>query len=410
MSESAYPLPNGPTRHRVASGLAKDTSRGVATIRSRSRFLLAIVNAVLLIICALTLPGAHAQVPNASEWPNTDFSKTLVDLDEILSGGPPKDGIPSIDSPKFVTPRAAAEWLDNREPVIVVSIGNDVRAYPVQIVMWHEIVNDTINSVPISVTFCPLCNATIIFDRRLDGSVLDFGTTGRLRKSDLVMYDRQSESWWQQFSGRAIVGELVGKTLERLPGQIVAFEDFRKDHPQGKVLSRETGHRRAYGQNPYGGYDDIDQHPFLFSDPVDPRLPAMERVLNISIDGTHHLYPFSKLGKNAVVNDSVVDQPVVVFSLDGTLSALDASQIKDSRTLPSATAWFREVDGEVLDFEARDGQIIDLQTKTQWSILGYATQGPLAGKRLRPAPGGVHFAFAWLAFNPDSNIWQGAKP
>ena len=207
-----------------------------------------IVRPIVACIIVGTIAGtspARAQVPNASEWPDTDFSKSLVDLDEILSGGPPKDGIPSIDKPQFVTAKTAAGWLDPREPVVVISIGTDVRAYPIQILMWHEIANDTVGGIPVSVTFCPLCNATIVFDRRLQGRVLDFGTTGRLRKSDLVMYDRQTETWWQQFSGRAIVGELVGKKLTRIPASIVAFDDFHKDHPQGKVLSRQTGHSRA---------------------------------------------------------------------------------------------------------------------------------------------------------------------
>lgn len=348
---------------------------------------------------------ARAQVPGASEWPNTDFSRSLVDLDEILSGGPPKDGIPPIDQPTFVTAADAAHWIDPREPVIVVSLADDARAYPLQILTWHEIVNDTLADVPISVTFCPLCNASIVFDRRLEGRVLDFGTTGRLRKSDLVMYDRQTESWWQQFTGRAIVGDMLGKWLTRVPASIVAFEDFRKVHPRGNVLSRDTGHTRDYGRNPYAGYDNIDRHPFLFDGEVDSRLPAMERVLNVSIGATHRLYPFSVLDEKPVINDQVAGVAVVVFSRTGTLSALDAGVIKDSRTLPSATAWRRHLDGRRLTFASREGVIVDTDTGSRWSILGVAVDGPLAGRQLQPAPGGVHFAFAWLAFNPDSSIY-----
>ncbi len=138
---------------------------------------------------------AHAQGITDAEWPNTDFSKSLVDLNEIISGGPPKDGIPAIDEPKFVSPKEAIEWLDAREPVIAVVIKDDARAYPLQILIWHEIANDVVGDVPVLVTFCPLCNSSLVFDRRVNGRVLDFGTTGRLRKSDLVMYDRQTESW-----------------------------------------------------------------------------------------------------------------------------------------------------------------------------------------------------------------------
>jgi hypothetical protein len=290
--------------------------------------------------------------------------------------------------------------------VIVISLAGDARAYPVQILMWHEIANDTVGGVPVSVTFCPLCNAAIVFDRRLDGRVLDFGTTGRLRKSDLVMYDRQTESWWQQFTGRAIVGTLAGSTLKRIPASIVAFEDFRKVHPNAKVLSRDTGYTRDYGRNPYAGYDDVDGHPFLFDERVDPRLPAMERVISVSIGDSHRLYPFSALAQTPVVNETVAGIPVAIFSRQGTLSALDRSLIAQSRTLPSATAWLRELDGRALAFRVRDGAIEDEQTGSRWSLLGHAVSGPLAGHRLRPAPSGVHFAFAWLAFNPDSSIYR----
>ncbi len=347
----------------------------------------------------------YAQLPVSLEWPNTDFSKTLVDLDEIMSGGPPKDGIPAIDNPEFDSVSAADEWLDPREPVAVVSINGETKAYPLQVLTWHEIANDSVGGVPVSVTFCPLCNATIVFDRRSGGEVLDFGTTGRLRKSDLVMYDRQSESWWQQFTGRAIVGAKAGTVLERIPASIVAYEDFRAAYPDSQVLSRRTGYRRAYGNNPYRGYDSIDDQPFLFFDPVDKRLPPMERVLNVSIGTTHKLYPFSIFSDEPVINDEVEGIPVVVFSRQGTLSALDSSVIADSREIPSATVYDRRLDGKIMRFELNDGHVVDTQTGTRWNLFGTGIGGPLAGRQLEPAPSGVHFAFAWLAFNPDSQIY-----
>jgi len=198
-----------------------------------------------------------------SEWPKTDFSRASVDLNEIMSGGPPKDGIPAIDDPKFVSSEDADGWLDAREPVIVVQYQEHARAYPLQILIYHEIVNDTFRGLPISVTFCPLCNASIVFDRRVNGKLLDFGTTGKLRKSDLVMYDRQTESWWQQFIGTSIVGEYMGTKLNEVPAQIVAYEDFKKAYPSGEILSKKTGHFRPYGRNPYRGYDRIGDQPFL---------------------------------------------------------------------------------------------------------------------------------------------------
>ena len=161
--------------------------------------------AALAVAAVLALPAAAAANPMfwAGEWPNTDFSRHSVDLAEIMSGGPPKDGIPSIDDPRFV-PVSEVTDLTDTEPVIGVTVNGEARAYPLGIITRHEIVNDTIGGVPVTVTYCPLCNSSIVFDRRVDGQVLDFGTTGKLRNSDLVMYDRQTESWWQQFSGKEI--------------------------------------------------------------------------------------------------------------------------------------------------------------------------------------------------------------
>lgn len=350
----------------------------------------------------------HAQF-SSSEWPKTDFASTLVDLDEIMSGGPPKDGIPAIDRPQFITTEEAGDWLDPKEPVIVVAIAEQARAYPLQILMYHEIVNDEMGETPYSVTFCPLCNACLVYDRRVDGEVLDFGTTGKLRKSDLVMYDRQTESWWQQLSGQAIIGELAGAKLQLLPASIVAFEDFKSAYPVGEVLSRETGFLRPYGNNPYRGYDSIDDQPFLFRDPVDPRLPPMERVLNITVGNTHKLYPFSVFKSEPVINDEVGDVPVIIFSREGTLSVLDNASIKNSRTVPSATAYESTLEGRQLTFGTQDGAIVDKQTGSHWNLFGTAVAGPLEGQRLKPAQTGLHFAFAWLAFNPDSEIYRPSR-
>jgi hypothetical protein len=201
-----------------------------------------ILSAALLGGLLATIPGAgpgmnvaHAQFGACgSEWEQTDFSRRSVELDEIMSGGPCKDRIPSIDAPEFV-PVAEAGDLSATEPVIGLSINGDARAYPLRILTWHEIVNDVVGGVPVAVTYCPLCNAAIVFERTVDGTVLEFGTTGKLRKSDLVMYDRQTESWWQQFLGEAIVGEMTGKKLRFLPARLEAWERFTARHPDGRV-------------------------------------------------------------------------------------------------------------------------------------------------------------------------------
>lgn len=338
------------------------------------------------------------------DWPKTDFSRRTVDLAEIESGGPPKDGIPSIDRPRFVGTAAARAWLKAQEPVIALRMGQEVRAYPLQILMYHEIVNDTVGGTPVAVTFCPLCNASIVFERRVGERVLDFGTTGRLRLSDLVMYDRQTESWWQQFTGKGIVGHYAGAVLEKIPSEIVSFGDFIAAHPTGLVLSRETGHSRPYGRNPYAGYDRIDQSPFLFTGKKDDRLPPMERVLAVSVGAKHRLYPLTLLEGHAVANGELAGLAYVIFSKGGMASPLDSERIDAGRAIPAATAFERRLDGRVLDFSLRDGKYVDGATGSEWNILGEAVDGPLKGRRLPSVESGVHFAFAWLAFNPESEI------
>ncbi|NOZ54162.1 MAG: DUF3179 domain-containing protein [Gammaproteobacteria bacterium] len=341
------------------------------------------------------------------EWPKTDFSRSLVDLQEIISGGPPKDGIPAIDKPTFITANQAGKWLDDREPVIVVELAGKTRAYPLQILMYHEIVNDDLAGIPISVTFCPLCNASIVFERRVNGNTLDFGTTGRLRKSDMVMYDRQTESWWQQFTGTAIVGKYTGTELKQLPSSIVAFSDFRQNYPLGKILSRDTGYSRPYGNNPYRGYDDINDRPFLFSDKLDPRLPPMERVIGIMVGNKSKIYPYAIIESKSIINDHFQEIPLVIFSTPGMLSVLDDEIIKNSKTIPSAKAYRRELNGKILTFRITGNtKIIDNQTQSVWNIFGQAVAGKLKGERLTSIDSGVHFAFAWLAFRPNTEVYD----
>src|SRR5919109_2747920 len=264
--------------------------------------LLKLVTLSLSLACAPADQMAQA----AGEW-RTDFSRHTVPLDEIVPGGPPKDGIPAIDTPKFETVRSADRWLEKRDPVIVVEHSETIRAYPLQILIGHEIVNDRIGDLPLAVTYCPLCNTAIVFDRRHDGRVLDFGTTGRLRHSDLVMYDRQTESWWQQATGEAIVGTLAGDTLVSVEAQTVSFAEFKAAHSDGEVLSRETGFSRPYGTNPYAGYDAPGGSPLpgFFRGRRDDRLPAMERVIAVRVGSETVAYPFSRMREARVVNDAV---------------------------------------------------------------------------------------------------------
>ncbi len=354
-------------------------------------------------------PALPQEIPpdGASEQFKTDFTRHTVPYREILSGGPPKDGIPAIDSPQFVTVAEAKGWLRDVEPVILVQVGGDARAYPLQILMWHEIVNDTIGGVPLVVTFCPLCNTAIAFERTLDGRVLDFGTTGRLRFSNLIMYDRQTETWWQQAGGDAIAGELAGRQLAFYPATIVSWAEFREAHPDGKVLSRETGYTRDYGSNPYVGYDDVNQPPFLYQGPPTPgKLPPMARVVTVDLGGEAIAYPYDVLQTVRVVNDTVGGKPVVVFWSGGTASALDGASVAGGRDVGSAAAFSPELDGRRLTFRADGVRITDAETGSEWDILGRAAKGELAGRQLTPIVSVNHFWFSWAAFKPETRIYQ----
>jgi hypothetical protein len=280
--------------------------------------------------------GEAAPPPAITAGWKTDFERRAVPLSEFERGGPGRDGIPAIDEPRFVSVDEV-DFLAPKEPVIEVVAAGDARAYPIQILVWHEIVNDSVDGLPLAVTFCPLCNTAIAFDRRVDGRTLDFGTTGNLRSSDLVMYDRQTESWWQQFGGRALVGALTGKRLKQVPARIVAWREFARAHPKGKVLSRDTGHARRYGENPYTGYDDVDSPPFFpTKNSGDKRLPPKERVVFIERGADAVAVPFSTLQRRKRVRVEVGGRSLVARWRAGVASSLDAGSVADGRDVGAA--------------------------------------------------------------------------
>ena len=345
----------------------------------------------------------------STEGWKTDFSRSSVPLGEFQSGGPPRDGIPPIDEPTPVLIAAADEWLDAREPVLVAEVGGRARAYPVQILVWHEIVNDRLGGRPIAVTYCPLCNSSLVFDRDVAGvGLLRFGTTGNLRHSDLVMWDDRSESWWQQLTGEAVVGELTGTRLEVLPSQTLSWADFKARHPDGDVLSRETGHDRDYGRNPYEGYDDPDSQPFLLAQEADRRLPPKERVVALKQKDGAVVVPFSRLARNPVSEIESDGRPVVVFYKRGVVSPLDNEAIARSRDVGTAGTFDPRLDGRALSFQpAGNGRFRDRQTGSTWDVTGRAVAGALAGSRLRPVVSDQQFWFALAAFLPDATIVGG---
>ena len=338
---------------------------------------------------------------------STDFSKHIVPYDEIHSGGPPKDGIPAIDEPQFIPIAEADEWLKEVEPVILFEHAGDARAYPIQIFMWHEIVNDVVGGLPVTITFCPLCNTAIAFERTLDGQILDFGTTGRLYFSNLIMYDRQTETWWQQATGEAIAGELTGARLTFLPAPIISWADFKAAYPEGSVLSRETGFNPPYGRNPYAGYDDVNRPPFLYLGPeLEGPLPPVARVLALDLNGEAVAYPYEVLAEVQVVNDAVGGVEIAVFWTPGTASALDARTVAGGRDVGTANAFERSLDGQLLTFRLEDGAIVDVETGSVWNILGQAVSGPLEGQQLTPVVAINHFWFSWAAFRPETEVYE----
>ena len=357
-------------------------------------------------------PGARAQsslppnAPPALQQFDTAYSKHNIDLSTLVSGGPPKDGIPSVDAPVFVSVREASRWVAPEEPVILLEHKGTARAYPLQILTHHEIVNDRIAGTPVAVTFCPLCYSALVFERTLDGEPVELGVSGLLRNSDLVMYDRKTETLWQQLTGKAIVGDLAGRTLTQIPSQIVSFRQFSTTHPDGAVLSRDTGHDRPYGRNPYAGYDDIDNKPFAYRGPTDDRLPPMANVVAVTIGARYKAYPHSKTEKKRVLHDTVAGRPLAVFHAHGAVSALDAAEIAESKETGSTGVFDRRVDGRTLTFSyVDDGRFEDEDTGSTWTVTGKAVDGPLEGTQLDRVQHGDYFAFAWFAFRPDAALY-----
>ncbi len=332
------------------------------------------------------------------------FPTSLIPRDRIVSGGPPPDGIPSIDDPVF-QPVGEVDWIADAEPVLALRVGDQVRAYPVQIMLWHEIVNDTISGVPVAVTYCPLCNSAVAFERRVDGRLLEFGTSGALYQSAMVMYDRQTESLWTHFDGRAVVGDLVGAELDLLPVSTVSWRDFRMAHPGAGVLSRDTGVDRPYGENPYGAYDQRDAPltGFFVGDP-DARTAAMRRIVGVNDGGASLAVATDQLARVGVLAADLDGRPVTLWHAPGTASALGDRAVAQGDDVGASGVFRAERDGRVLSFARRGDRFVDDQTGTTWNILGEGIDGPLAGERLDAIPHVDTFWFAWATYRPGTTL------
>jgi len=349
-------------------------------------------------------------IPYSDFWSITDFCNVTVPFGEIISGGPPPDGIPPIDNPTFESITSASAWLQPQSPVLVFEYNGIARAYPLAMMTRHEIVNDVMDDLPIAVTYCPLCNSGIVFERRLDDVTLRLGVSGLLRNSDMVMWDDVTQSWWQQFTGEGIVGAYAGQSLPMLSSAMVSFSAFSSQYPTGEVLTRESGYgTNSYGRNPYYGYDTSTQ-PFLFLGTPDSRLPATERVLAGVIGGEPIAYPFTALSIVKVINDFVGGKQVVAFWQAGVTSALDESSIDDSRDIGMAMLFNATLDDVTYTFRYESGQILDDQTNSAWNVFGTAIDGELIGAQLRQELAAPHFWFAWAVFKPDTRLYELLMP
>jgi hypothetical protein len=357
---------------------------------------------LVLIVGAFIFIGQRIfNTSTTSGW-KTDFENSNIDMSDVLSGGVPRDGIPPIDNPYFVEVSASHDLLP-QSPVISININGDARAYPLEVLTRHEIANDVVGGLPVVVTFCPLCNSAIVYKRTVGGEVLRFGVSGNLRNSDLIMWDDLTESWWQQLTGKGIVGDYNGYQLEIVPSQVISYGVFKDRYPQGTVLRGPHG---GYGRNPYVGYDSSPQ-PFLFQGAIDDRLFAMERVLATEIDGLPIAYTFSLLQAEYIINDTINTTDIVVFWREGAVSALDASEIDASKDVGMALMYRRLLtSGEILTFRYEDGEFRDNETDSAWNIFGEATVGDLEGTALTQLNAFPHFWFAWAAFYPETIVYE----
>ncbi len=334
------------------------------------------------------------------------FPPPLVDPSDITSGGPPPDGIPPIDDPRYITIAEARDDLieDDDEGVVVVEINGDARAFPISILIWHEIVNDTIGGVPVSVTYCPLCNSALVFERTIGDRILDFGTSGELYQSALVMYDRQTESLWAHFTGQGLVGHYAGAELELVPAQTLGFASFVEAFPDGQVLSADTGFRRDYGRNPYVGYDQEGTNPIsgFISQPIDDQFEEKARLIGVIDDDGPFSILLEDLAAAGVVAVTDGGRNLVALHTSGLASSIEDDRVAGGRDV-GQTGVYRAVaaDGTPLTFRPSGDTFVDDQTGSTWDILGRAIDGELAGERLDAVPHIDTFWFSWSTYQPD---------
>lgn len=317
----------------------------------------------------------------------TDGVKHLIPLDKIKGGGPPKDGIPSLDNPVFVLIQNS-DFISDHDTVIGLEINGEAKAYPLFILVWHEIVNDTVGGAPVSVTYCPLCYTSQVFSRVINDRAVEFGVSGKLYNSNLLMYDRLSDSYWSQALGLALYGELTGYQLDLIPFDVITWGDWKMLHPDTLVLSTDTGFARSYATDPYGNYYTEPQimFPVEYSD---DRLSPKEIIVGLYFGDLYKAYRQSDVESASLINDSIGDTSVMLVSLFS----------ENSR------AFDRVINGQTLEFEIIDGKIVDTVTNSVWNYDGLSISGQLQGEQLTRLPLEPGFWFEWIAFHPQTLLF-----
>lgn len=351
------------------------------------------VLSVIVILVAANSPISNSSELQTSQATDeimiTNGIKHIVPLDKIKSGGPPKDGIPSIDNPKFASAQEAT-FVSNDDLVIGLRLNGETRAYPLSIMVWHEIVNDKLGDTPVAVTYCPLCFTNQVFERKINDIKIEFGTSGKLYNSNLVMYDRNTDSQWSQALGKAITGDLTGYELKRIPFDVVRWSDWKSLYPDTLVLTTDTGFARPYGSDPYGDYY-TDSRIIFPVENNDDRLRPKEIILGFDDHNMHKAYKLADLESKKIINDQISDKKLLLVSLFPSM----------------ARAFDRTLEDQILEFEFSNNKIMDKQTSSEWNIDGLAVSGPLQGKQLLRVVFNPGFWFEWVAFHPDTEIYQG---
>jgi len=338
-------------------------------------------------ITVTTDPTGDSYESSGLTMMETNGVKHNIPLDKIRSGGPPKDGIPSIDNPVFAE-ISDSQFMSDSDTVIGLEINGEAKAYPIFILVWHEIINDGVGGTPVAITYCPLCYTNQVFERIINGEEVEFGTSGKLYNSNLLMYDRLTESYWSQALGIAVKGELTGYQLNLIPFDVITWGDWIKLHPGTMVLTTDTGYIRSYATDPYGDYY-TEPRIFFPVEHSDDRMHPKEIIIGFNQNNIYKAYKQNDIESNIIINDFIGDTPLMLVSLYS----------ENSR------AFERTINDVILDFEYADGKILDLQTNSEWNYDGLSTSGKYQGMQLERMPIEPGFWFEWFAFHPQTLVY-----